>query len=298
MSLLLLRSPALSLGFIILGEIFLNNYTTIFLIQLNWGSRIPSSWMVHAGCVFGTGIHLSRTWMSGSLEFVWWNACVHRLDIGLYSHPKEFGEYSQNPCKLQGKSPLHGKDFPQRRIEPTTLHQAGQQAQHTTNELVQPLAVSETVECTGSSCGLTSADWQYCKQCADRWPEVLALSCRLTVLQAVCRSLTWGAGSVLQTDSIASSVQMADVLALSCRLTVLQAVCRSLTWGAGSVLQTDSIASSVQMADVLALSCRLTVLQAVCRWLTCRLCPADWQYCKPCADRWRAGSVLQTDMVT
>ena len=29
--------------------------------------------------------------MSGSFEFVRWNACVHRLDLGLYSHPKEFG---------------------------------------------------------------------------------------------------------------------------------------------------------------------------------------------------------------
>ena len=31
------------------------------------------------------------------------------------------------------------KNSPQRRIEPTLLHQAGQQAQHTTNELFQPL---------------------------------------------------------------------------------------------------------------------------------------------------------------
>ena len=27
--------------------------------------------------------------MSGSFESVRWNACVHRLDLGLYSHPKE-----------------------------------------------------------------------------------------------------------------------------------------------------------------------------------------------------------------
>ena len=27
--------------------------------------------------------------MPGSLEFVQWNACVHRLDLSLYSHPKE-----------------------------------------------------------------------------------------------------------------------------------------------------------------------------------------------------------------
>ena len=28
--------------------------------------------------------------MSGSFESVRWNACVHRVDLGLYSHPKEF----------------------------------------------------------------------------------------------------------------------------------------------------------------------------------------------------------------
>ena len=45
--------------------------------------------MVHAGCVFVAGIHLSMTWMSRSSESMWWNACLHRLDLCLYSHPKE-----------------------------------------------------------------------------------------------------------------------------------------------------------------------------------------------------------------
>ena len=36
------------------------------------------------------------------------------------------------------KSPLSKKKSPQRRIEPTILHLAGQWAQHTTNELFQP----------------------------------------------------------------------------------------------------------------------------------------------------------------
>ena len=49
--------------------------------------------------VFVAGIHPSRTWTSGSFEPVRWNACVHRLDLSLYSHPKEFwGEWSLNPC--------------------------------------------------------------------------------------------------------------------------------------------------------------------------------------------------------
>ena len=51
--------------------------------------------------------------MSGSFESMRWNACEYRLDLGLYSHPKdERGgggggggevEWSHNPCYLQGK---------------------------------------------------------------------------------------------------------------------------------------------------------------------------------------------------
>ena len=40
--------------------------------------------------VFDAGIHSSGTWMSGSFESVRRNACVHRLDLSLYSHLKEF----------------------------------------------------------------------------------------------------------------------------------------------------------------------------------------------------------------
>ena len=86
--------------------------------------------MVHAGCVFAAGIHPSRTWMSGSCESAWWNACVHRLDLGLYSHPKEFlGNGVKTHVNFKGKkNPLYRKTFLQRRIEPTTLHLAGQRA--------------------------------------------------------------------------------------------------------------------------------------------------------------------------
>ena len=73
-------------------------YVTVFQSKLR-DIHILSSWSVHAGCVFVAGIHLSRTWMSESFESVQSNACVHRLDLGLYSHPKEFyREWSQNPC--------------------------------------------------------------------------------------------------------------------------------------------------------------------------------------------------------
>ena len=58
------------------------------------------------------------------------NACVHRLDLCLYSHPKEFGETQSEPMLTpRGKSPLPEAQ----RIEPAPLHHAGQQGQHTTN---------------------------------------------------------------------------------------------------------------------------------------------------------------------
>ena len=75
--------------------------------------------------------------VSGSFESVQWNACVHRLDLGLYSHPKEVFEGMESEAVLtpREKSPLPEK-FLQRRIEPMTLHQAGQQAQLATNRAV------------------------------------------------------------------------------------------------------------------------------------------------------------------
>ena len=64
--------------------------------------------MVRAGCVFVAGIHPSRTWTSGSIESVRWNVCVHRLDLGLYSHPKEFlgGMEFEPMLTPREKSPL------------------------------------------------------------------------------------------------------------------------------------------------------------------------------------------------
>ena len=95
---LLLRSTTISLGFTILGEIFA--YVTVFKPN-HWGSHIPSLWMVHTGCVFVAGIHPSITWLSGSFESMRWNACVYRLDLGLYSHPKEF---FGNGVRIHGNS--------------------------------------------------------------------------------------------------------------------------------------------------------------------------------------------------
>ena len=66
--------------------------------------------------------------------------CIHVcIDLGLYSHPKEFGGKGVRAhVNSKGKIPSTGKISPQRRIETTMLHQAGQRCQHTTNELFGP----------------------------------------------------------------------------------------------------------------------------------------------------------------
>ena len=85
-----------------------------------------------AECVFVAGIHPSRACMSGSFESLRLNACVHRLDIDLYSQSKEFGEMESEPILTpRKKNPFHRRI--RGGIEPATLHHAGQLAQHTTD---------------------------------------------------------------------------------------------------------------------------------------------------------------------
>ena len=67
---------------------------------------------LHGWCMLGVflfaGIHPLGQECQDLLSLLQWNACMHRLDLGLYSHPKEFfWEWSQNLCKLQGKYPLY-----------------------------------------------------------------------------------------------------------------------------------------------------------------------------------------------
>ena len=91
------------------------------------------------GVFFIAGIHSSRTWMSGSFEAMQWNACVHRLSLGLHSHQKEFGGNGvRTHVNSKGNIPTTRKKPPQMRIEATTLHQAGRWAQNTTIQLFQP----------------------------------------------------------------------------------------------------------------------------------------------------------------
>ena len=61
------------------------------------------------GVFFVASINPSRTCISGSFESVRWKACVHRLDLGLYSHPKEFwGNRVRNHVNSKGKIPSTG----------------------------------------------------------------------------------------------------------------------------------------------------------------------------------------------
>ena len=102
--------------------------------------------MVCAGCVFVAGIRRSRTWTSGSFESVRWNACVHRLDLSLYSHPKEFlGEWSLNPCLLQGKNPLCRKISPE---EDRTHDTVDSEPKHYQQAIPAPVLPSVVSSCT------------------------------------------------------------------------------------------------------------------------------------------------------
>ena len=119
--------PAISLKFTIFGEIFA--YVTIFSPTIEVVTFCLRGWCMLG--VFLLSFHPSRTWMSGSFQSVRWSACVHRLDMCLYSHLKEFlGNGARNRVNLKKKSALLEA---QRGFDPTTLHHAGQRAQHTIN---------------------------------------------------------------------------------------------------------------------------------------------------------------------
>ena len=106
-------------------------FFVLFFKSNHRGSNILSSWRVHAECVFVAGIHPPGTLTSGSFVSVRWNASVHRLDLGVYSHPQEFfGNGVRTHVNSKGKFPLPEA---QRRVEPATLHDAVQPAQHTTD---------------------------------------------------------------------------------------------------------------------------------------------------------------------
>ena len=135
--LLLMRSPAISLRFTILGDIFLRMCPfanpTIEVVTFR----------LRGWCMLGVFLLPAFTRLGHERQDLM-STCdgmhgVHRLDLGLYSHPKEFWEMESEPMLTsKQKSPLPERNSPQGSMEPTTLHQAGQRAQHTTNELFRP----------------------------------------------------------------------------------------------------------------------------------------------------------------
>ena len=126
--------------------------------------------MVRAGCVFVAGIHPSTTWTSGSFESVRWNACVHRLDLGLYSHPKEFwGNGVWTHVNSKGKIPSTGK-CPQRRIEPAMLWTA---SPSTTNWAIPAPPVHVDDDC----CCRTIADHCFVVSSCCRFPVCVVVDC-------------------------------------------------------------------------------------------------------------------------
>ena len=72
------------------------------------GSRIPSSWTVHAGCVLLPAFTCLGHGCQDLLSPC--NGIVHRLGLGLYSHPKEFwGNGVRTHVNSTGKNPLYQK---------------------------------------------------------------------------------------------------------------------------------------------------------------------------------------------
>ena len=137
--LLLLRSPTIPLGLTILGEIF-GYVTDSFNPSIEAvTSRLrewcmPGVFMLPAFTRPGQERQDLSSLCDGMLD------CVHKLDLGSYSHQKEFGGNGvRTHVNFKGKILSTGKKSPQRRIEPMTLRQAGQRAQHTTNQLFRPL---------------------------------------------------------------------------------------------------------------------------------------------------------------
>ena len=97
---------------------------------------------LHGLCMLGVFLLSTFTLLGHDCQdllSLWWNACVHRLDLRfILSSERILGEWSQNPCQLQGKNLLYWKNSPQERIVPTILHQAGQWAQHTNRAIPAP----------------------------------------------------------------------------------------------------------------------------------------------------------------
>ena len=89
-----------------------------------WVSLLPevTGSLEHSECL-SCGLRLLHSqldlWMSGSFESMRWNACVHRLDLGLFSHPKEIlGDGVRTHVNSKGKVPSTRKILPRGWLNP------------------------------------------------------------------------------------------------------------------------------------------------------------------------------------
>ena len=128
---LLLRSPARSLGFTILREIFA--YVTIFSPTIE-----VVTCCLHGWCMLGVFLLPAFTSLGHECQDLLspcdgMHVCTDWTLVYTLTG-KSFEEMgSENMLTPRGKNPLHWKNSPQRRMEPTTLHQA----RHTTKELYE-----------------------------------------------------------------------------------------------------------------------------------------------------------------
>ena len=164
--------------------------------------------MVHAGCAFVAGIHLSRAQMSGSFESVQWNACVNRLDIGLYSHPKQFlgngvrtHAYSKGKIPSTGKFLLKGRSNPRCCIkldsEPNTLPMSysspcSKTDQHLAQKLINNLLRNSSPTCSEATTCHRFLSWltgtQITHSSTSRIP-LLIIKCSFRYF--ICIPLNW-----------------------------------------------------------------------------------------------------------
>ena len=79
--------------------------------------RLRGWCMLHV--LFVAAIHPSRTVTPGSFESVRWNACVHKLDLGLCTPPKEFwGNGVRTHVNSKGQIPSIRKILPRGGLNP------------------------------------------------------------------------------------------------------------------------------------------------------------------------------------
>ena len=101
---LLLRSPAMSLGFTTLGEIFA--YAAVFNLTIEVVTFRLCGWCMLCVFMLPASTSLGHVRIFESKR---WNACVHWLDLCSYSHPKEFwGNGVRNHVNSKGKIPSAG----------------------------------------------------------------------------------------------------------------------------------------------------------------------------------------------